>query len=110
MYQGERGLAARPNGRARKAISASDTNSGSKITTARPAVACTFIESDATSRKQRSRASLRAVGCSDQCRIGSADIMALGYAAAGVTEQLGDRRIAVALVGGKAPESPSQIV
>src|ERR1700746_2566311 len=52
MYQGERGLGARPDGRAIKAISESDINSGSKITTARPAVACTFIESDATSRKQ----------------------------------------------------------
>jgi hypothetical protein len=36
MYQGERGTGARPNGRARKAMSTSDANSGSKVTTVRP--------------------------------------------------------------------------
>jgi len=45
---------------ARNAMSTSDVNSGSKVTTARPAVACTFIESDVISPRQRSRVSLRA--------------------------------------------------
>ena len=35
MYHGDRGAGARPNCRARKAMSTSDANSGSKITTAR---------------------------------------------------------------------------
>jgi len=48
MYQGERGTGARPNCRARNAMSTSDANSGSKVTTVRPAVACTFNASDAT--------------------------------------------------------------
>jgi hypothetical protein len=53
-YQGERGAGAKPKGRAREAISTSDINSGSNTTTARPAVACTVIEPEAISPRQRS--------------------------------------------------------
>jgi len=58
MYQGERGAGARPNCSAREAMSTSDEVPGSKVTTAKPAVVCTF--SDAALVKHRSRASRQA--------------------------------------------------
>jgi len=44
MYHGDRGAGAKPNFRTREAMSTSDVRSGSEITTARPPVACNFIE------------------------------------------------------------------
>src|SRR5215471_10278917 len=43
-YHADRGAGARSNSSARDAMSVSDADFGSKSTTARPAVACTFIE------------------------------------------------------------------
>src|ERR1700744_1693589 len=59
-YHVDRGAGARPNCRARDATSTSDTDLGSRTTTARPAVACTFIEFGAISPRQRSKVSRRA--------------------------------------------------
>ena len=44
MYHADIGRGASPNSSAREAMSTSDADLGSQITTARPAVACTFIE------------------------------------------------------------------
>ncbi len=49
MYHADIGRGASPNSSAREAMSTSDADLGSEITTARPAVACTFIESGAIS-------------------------------------------------------------
>src|SRR5258708_4762080 len=52
MYHADIGRGARPNSSAREAMSTSDTDLGSRTTTARPAVACTFIEFGAISPRQ----------------------------------------------------------
>jgi hypothetical protein len=59
MYHADIGRGARPNSSAREATSTSDADLGSKITTARPAVAYTF-KSGAISPRQRTRVSCRA--------------------------------------------------
>ena len=51
-----------------------------------------------------------AIGRRDERRVGPADIVALRDAAARVAEQFGDRRVAVALVGGDAADGAPQVV